>query len=540
MKKKTKVFSLFMICLLLVMMDVPVQAKKTKNYWPKQPDKITAGAAILMDIDTGTILYKKNINKKYYPASITKILSVLVAVENSRMDEVVTFSHDSVFKTEGSGIWRDVGEKMTMEQCLYAVMLESANECAYAVAEHISGTMEKFVKLMNEKAKKLGCKSSNFTNPHGLPDENHYVTAKDMAIISRAAYENETFRLLCGTKRYVILPTNKHKEPTYLTNHHKMLYPKDTAAYLYDYCTGGKTGYTIAAGNTLVTYAQKDGMTLVSVILNGTSPQYWNETRSLLEFGFENFNLCNVAEYFGADENNEEEKLDTLNANDPFAQIDPQAKVILPKSVNFNKTEMTINYENLPENSLAQLIYTYGNRKIGTADIIRTNTFIDNHVDAITESTESDSLDENIEPAENQTAVSDEPQQESDEADRQAEDKQQEKTESGKKDLNLIDSLKEKIQNMEITEHIQNFDIHKLIDSVKGFFQNKKLDFSGNAWIVLGGIFAGIVLILIFKILFNRSYVIRQKLANYRNRKIERKKYVVIRDYRKGRKRKNR
>ncbi len=106
--------------------------------------------------------------------------------------------------------------------------------------------------------------------------------------------------------------------------------------------------------------------------------------------------------------------------------------------------------------------------------------------------------------------------------------------------MNLIDSLKEKIQNMEITEHIQNFDIHKLIDSVKGFFQNKKLDFSGNAWIVLGGIFAGIVLILIFKILFNRSYVIRQKLANYRNRKIERKKYVVIRDYRKGRKRKNR
>ncbi|KAI4451067.1 hypothetical protein C823_005616 [Eubacterium plexicaudatum ASF492] len=305
-------------------------------------------------------------------------MTTLIAVENSSMDEVVTFSEDAVYKTQGgSGIWRDIGEVMTMEQCLYAVMLESANECAYAVAEHISGSISKFSKLMNEKAKELGCKSSRFMNPHGLPDEKHYVTAKDMAIIAKAAYENETFRAICGTKRYTIPPTNKHRESTYMVNHHKMLYPKDTDAYLYDYCIGGKTGYTNAAGNTLVTYAQKDGMTLLAVILNGSSPQYWNETRALFDFGFENFNLCNVSEYFEADESYDEEKYDSLNTNDPYAQIDPQAQIILPKTVNFSKAEMQIGYDNLPDDALAQLKYTYGKRNIGTANIIRTHTLID-------------------------------------------------------------------------------------------------------------------------------------------------------------------
>lgn len=287
MKKNVKKVRMLLIILALNIVCMPaasVEAKKSKNYWPKLSEKITAGAAILMDVDTGTILYKKNINKAYYPASITKILTTLVAIENSSMDEVVTFSADAVYKTAGgSSIWRDIGEVMTMEQCLYAVMLESANECAYAVAEHIGGTMQKFVKMMNEKAKELGCKDSKFMNPHGLPDEKHYLTAKDMAIIAKAAYENETFRLICGTKRYTIPPTNKHNVPTYMVNHHKMLYPKDTAAYLYDYCLGGKTGYTNAAGHTLVTYAQKDGMTLLAVILNGTSPQYWKETRALFD-----------------------------------------------------------------------------------------------------------------------------------------------------------------------------------------------------------------------------------------------------------------
>jgi len=508
---------------------VPVHAKKSKNYWPRLSEEITAGAAILMDVDTGTILYKKNINTPYYPASITKILTTLIAVENSRMDEKVTFSRDAVYKTEGSGIWRDVGEVMTMEQCLYAVMLESANECAYAVAEHISGSMSKFVKLMNERAKSIGCTSSKFMNPHGLPDEKHVVTAKDMALIARAAYENETFRSICGTKRYTIPPTNKHSESTYMVNHHKMLYPKDTDAYLYDYCMGGKTGYTNAAGNTLVTYAQKDGMTLLAVILNGSSPQYWNETRALFDFGFENFNLCNVSEYFEADESYDEEKYDTLNTNDPYAQIDPQARIILPKTVNFNKAVMKINYENLPDDVLAQLKYTYGKRSIGTADVIRTRTL----------TTQNDIIKDVAANDQNQTGTNSEtddsaqtedlkkPEANDEELKNQSDQKSQPKDEK----VSFID----KVKNMDLVNKIKNIDIGNIFADIKNWFHNFKFDFSLKSIIICGCIAAILILAIVFRIYYEKSYMIRQKIANYRNRKRAQKQYIIIRDTRRSR-----
>ena len=536
MKIKTNMIRRFICAVLLaaiVLPVMPVQAKKSKNYWPKLSEEITAGAALLMDVDTGTILYKKNIDQAYYPASITKILTTLLAVENSKMDEVVTFSQDSIYKTEGSSIWRDIGEVMTMEQCLYAVMLESANECAYAVAEHISGSVEKFVKLMNEKAKELGCKSSKFRNPHGLPDDKHYLTAYDMALIARAAYENETFRLICGTKRYTIPPTNKHSDPTYLVNHHKMLYPRETAAYLYDYCTGGKTGYTNAAGNTLVTYAQKDGMTLLAVILNGSSPQYWKETRALFEFGFENFNLCNVSENFEADENYDEKKYDTLNTNDPYAQIDTQAKIILPKTVNFSKASMEISYEDLPEDVLAQLNYTYGKRKVGTANIVRKHTLIDKNDTSAAITADDQTTDTSqTEAATNENSTVNTSDTESktnfdqDEAKKLGEESKNSKNSEG---------LMDKLKNLDIVAKIKEFDFREFVSNIVNWFKNLKFEFSLQSVIIIGGILLGIVLIILFKVLYERSYLIRQKLANYRNRKRAQKQYTIIRDTRRTR-----
>ncbi len=532
MKRKKFMRSKFICMILLVSIlipTVPVHAKKSKNYWPRLSEEITAGAAILMDVDTGTILYKKNINTPYYPASITKILTTLIAVENSRMDEKVTFSRDSVYKTEGSGIWRDVGEVMTMEQCLYAVMLESANECAYAVAEHISGSMSKFVKLMNERAKSIGCTSSKFMNPHGLPDEKHVVTAKDMALIARAAYENETFRSICGTKRYTIPPTNKHSESTYMVNHHKMLYPKDTDAYLYDYCMGGKTGYTNAAGNTLVTYAQKDGMTLLAVILNGSSPQYWNETRALFDFGFENFNLCNVSEYFEADESYDEEKYDTLNTNDPYAQIDPQARIILPKTVNFNKAVMKINYENLPDDVLAQLKYTYGKRSIGTADVIRTRTLTtQNDIIKDVAANNQNQTDTNSETDDSaQTEDLKKPEANDEELKNQSDQKSEPKDEK----VSFID----KVKNMDLVDKIKNINIGNIFADIKNWFHNFKFDFSLKSIIICGCIAAVLILAIVFRIYYEKSYMIRQKIANYRNRKRAQKQYIIIRDTRRSR-----
>lgn len=181
------------------------------QYWPQGPE-IQSSAGIVMELSTGLILYEKNINDVHYPASITKILTTLLAVENSSMDEVVTFSKDSVYNTEGSGIARDVGEEMTMEQCLYAVMLASANECAYAVAEHVAGDIHSFVDMMNERCASLGCKNTHFNNCNGLPDEQHYTSVYDMALIAREAFSNETFRIICGTKTYTIPFTNKHED----------------------------------------------------------------------------------------------------------------------------------------------------------------------------------------------------------------------------------------------------------------------------------------------------------------------------------------
>ncbi len=507
---KIKRILMLVLCLALLVQTIPIDAKKSKNknknYWPKQSEKITAGAALLMDLDTETLLYSKNIDKKYYPASITKILTVLLAVENSSMDEIVTFSEDSIYKTGGSGIARDVGEKMTMEECLYAVMLESANECAYAVAEHIAGSLNKFVKMMNDRAKKIGCTASHFVNPNGLPDKKHYVTARDMALIAKEAYANETFRLFCGTKRYTIQPTNKHKEPTYLLNHHKMLYPNETDAYLYDYCTGGKTGFTIAAGSTLVTYAEKDGMSLVAVILKGSSPQYWVETRALFDYGFENFNLCNVAEYAENENTNadEETKYDTLNTNEPYAQIDPQAKIILPKTVDFNKTTMKVNYDDLPKNVLAELEYNYGKRKIGVAHVIRTNATVDKN------NIKTDDLEEH-------------------EPDTQIDQKNNEESEN---------QLKKEAD----TPFFEKFDSKEFFSDIPGHMLDLFEMMLSNGIIVIVCIVIVILLLILFiyRTLFNRSYVLRQKIARRKSRKRERKQYITIYDTHNTRRRRRR
>ena len=234
MKNRKRWVSLLIgiICLLQIQV-LPVQAEE---YWPEGP-QIAGDSAIIMEASTGTVLYEKNSHEHCYPASITKIMTSMLAVKNSSLDEEVTFSKDAVYKTEGSGISRDIGEVMTMKECLYGLMLESANECGYAIAEHTGGGYDNFVKMMNDEAKRLGCKDTQFNNPHGLPDENHWTCAYDMALISREALKNDVFRMIVNTRRYTIPPTNKHQEETYLSNHHKMRNNyKGDERYLYEYC----------------------------------------------------------------------------------------------------------------------------------------------------------------------------------------------------------------------------------------------------------------------------------------------------------------
>jgi len=269
----------------------PIESNDIKN-WPQGPS-IEAASATVLDMNTGTFLYSKQAKEKQYPASITKILTTLLLVENCDLDDEITFSEIVYDLEEGSShLGIQPGEKMTLRDAAYGIMLASANDIANGVAEYIGGSISGFAELMNEKAAQLGCVNTHFSNPHGLYSDDHYTCAYDMALIAKAAYENATFREIVTTRFYTIPKTNLVDEERYLTNHHKMM-QKDEE-YYWQYCTGGKTGFTSQCLNTLVTYAEKDGKSLVSVVLrvNGAGKAY-DESRQILEYGFDNFSSVN-------------------------------------------------------------------------------------------------------------------------------------------------------------------------------------------------------------------------------------------------------
>ena len=291
---KTRKLLCVILAGIIFLLPASASTARAEAYWPAGPE-VEAPSAIVMEAATGTVLYERNAHEQRYPASITKIMTTLLALENSSMDEEVTFSHDAVFNIErdSTHIARDVGEVMTMEQCLYAVMLASANECAYAVAEHVGKGYDNFVKMMNDKAAELGCTDTHFNNPHGLPDDSHVTSAMDMALITREALENSSFYTIATTRRYEFPPTSSGEQRLRL-NHHQMM---EGMEYEYEGCLGGKTGYTSKAGSTLVTFAQRDGMTLVCVVMNEDSPAQYTDTAALLDYGFSNFRKTDMSSY---------------------------------------------------------------------------------------------------------------------------------------------------------------------------------------------------------------------------------------------------
>lgn len=259
--------------------------------WPQGP-KIICETGIVMDLDSGEILYAKGIDEKRAPASITKIMTALLAIEKVPLDTKITFTDEvNNIEPDSTHIGIKPGETLTMEESLYAILLGSANEVSSGVAEYIGGTVQSFVDMMNEKAKELGCENTHFVNANGLYAEDHYTTARDMALIAKAAFQNETFRNIVKTPYYIIPPTNITPEERWINNHHRML---TEGGIHYEGCLGGKTGYTEKAGNTLVTYAERNSMRLVCVVLKGTT-EYYNDTKNLLDYGFNNFQKLTLA-----------------------------------------------------------------------------------------------------------------------------------------------------------------------------------------------------------------------------------------------------
>ena len=263
--------------------------------WPQGAD-VTSTAAVVMEDSTNTTLYAKNADQVLYPGAAVKVMTTLLALEKTQLTDQVTMTATGVSGVTdgGANISAQLDEVFTIEQCLYAIMLASANDIALQVAEHIGGSVDGFVQMMNSRAAELGCTNTLFTNPTGLPDETQHTTAHDMALIMKAAIDNDSFRTIAATGSYTIPATNVSGGDRVLTNNFSMM--NATNAAYYQYCLGGKEGYTEASQSTLVCAAQKDNVTLIAVVLQGASGTTATEAASLLNYGFDNFQMLSLGD----------------------------------------------------------------------------------------------------------------------------------------------------------------------------------------------------------------------------------------------------
>ena len=345
------------------------------SLWPEGP-KIKGKTAVVIDGETGALLYEKKKDKQMYPASITKIVTCLLTLENCKMDEMVKMSHYAIYNVPYSyaHIGLKEGEEISVEDCLYGLMLQSANEVAFGLAEHISGTVDDFSKLMNERAKEAGATNSNFVNPNGIPNENHYTSAMDMALITKAALKYPDFEKIISTKMYVIGKTKMTKEKRYNNNFHRMIY-EDNDEY-YPGIIGGKTGYTEEAGNTLVTVAERDGRKLICVVLK--SKKVYEDTKKLLDFGFDKFKTTTIDESTitsptGMCYN----KLAQALGKGYMSVSYPNGNYLtLPSEANEDDISYEISLKdnasstsNDPDSPVATVSYFYDNKELGSIDI---------------------------------------------------------------------------------------------------------------------------------------------------------------------------
>lgn len=376
-----KLSILLVMLLTLQIMVLPVfgsnNGSSTGNLTGSTKPSVTARSAILMDANSGEILYEKNINTKRYPASITKIMTTLVAIENcNSLYDTITYSKHAIDSIEpgSSQIYIEPGEKLSVEDSLYAIMLESANEACNGVAEYVAGSIEDFADMMNQKAKELGCKNTHFVNPNGLHDDNHYVTAYDMALITKAALANETFRKIASTVSYTIPVTNKCKSQRPLWMHHKMV---KRTAYVYDGVEGGKTGFTMKARNTLVTWCKRDGLELIAIVLRDDGVEEYTDTIKLFNYGYKNFKSYNPLEtktYDGFSDSDDTmiQSADKLTPYQITIDGNTSYSVITNKDTNLDDLDITYSYNKKKKcNSLDVL---YNKKNIGSVPFTLTIT----------------------------------------------------------------------------------------------------------------------------------------------------------------------
>ena len=351
------------------------EAEGVSLSWP-EPPKIESAAAIVMEASTGSILYNKSGYDAFYPASTTKLMTSLLAIEQCPLSDIVTCSRDSVESIgwDSSRIGLVAGESIDMENALYAILLASANEVSYAVAEHIGGTMDYFVSMMNQRAKDLGCVNTHFVNPHGLDHEEHYSCPYDLALIARKAIEYTTFRRISGSYNHKIPETNKN-ESRWISNTHPFIKKN----VVYEGVFAGKTGSTSKAGNCLVTCAERDGMTLICVIMKApNSATVYNDTVTLLNYAFDNFTLSPLAASEAASKNAfpvlfEDEEALISDVSSPLSISD--TSLVLPTGASYRNLTKQIelnpsNAFSAGKNVIGEVSYYYADNYVGSAEII--------------------------------------------------------------------------------------------------------------------------------------------------------------------------
>lgn len=351
---------------------LPIQSNSIAN-WPPGPS-ISAYSAVLIDADTGVVLYDKNSDEKMYPASTTKLLTCLLAMEkeDSNLNDLVSFSTEAVMTVpyDASKMGMDVGEKMTLEECLYGILVCSANEVSNAVAEYVSGDIDSFVDLMNKRAKELGCKNSNFCNPHGYTDPNHYTTAYDLALIGKEFFKNELLSKISCTSSYHFYPTQYQPDDMYLGSTNYFLKGKENC----DNLVGSKTGYTDESRNVLVSCAEKNGLRLIAVVMQEETPYQYRDTVTLFDYGFSNFDVIKVSDYDTkytvTDDSFFHTASDVFGDSSGILFMDSNAKIILPKTVAFSDLDSSLILNDDPlSDTIAKVIYKYNNINLGEADI---------------------------------------------------------------------------------------------------------------------------------------------------------------------------